>query len=374
MTSSSSAVSTAPSRTAVFKSQMAKVWRLSTPYFQSEDKWKARAMLAAIVALNLAGVYLLVLYNDWYRLFYDALENKNQPVFWTQLGRFTYIAFAMIILAVYKFYLTQLLEIRWRAWMTGHYLERWLANRSYYHLELARFAEPAAGATAAVPDNPDQRIQEDLNLFTTYTISLSMGLLNAVVTLVTFVGILWGLSGEFAFHFNGSEYVIPGHGRPAHQFRRQHPSARSGTGVLRRCAYGLGRHSGNQRTAAGPARRRGAARRPESKGRPWRQRAGQGPVRQRQVDAVSRLRRHLAVCQGPGGTAREQHVHSAVAVFPRSFWHRPGRQAAPWCRSPTGLRWRNSTRHVGSWKNRERPRRRGSGWPKYRLAKFRWSS
>jgi putative ATP-binding cassette transporter len=210
MTSSSSAVSRAPSRTAVFKSQMAKVWRLSTPYFQSEDKWKARAMLAAIVALNLAGVYLLVLYNDWYRLFYDALENKNQPVFWVQLGRFTYIAFAMIILAVYKFYLTQLLEIRWRAWMTGHYLERWLANRAYYHLELARFAEPAAGAITAPPDNPDQRIQEDLNLFTTYTISLSMGLLNAVVTLVSFVGILWGLSGEFAFHFNGSEYVIPG--------------------------------------------------------------------------------------------------------------------------------------------------------------------
>ncbi|APW36891.1 ABC transporter ATP-binding protein [Rhodoferax koreense] len=204
------------SRTSLFRRQMGKVWKLSAPYFQSEDKWKARAMLAGIVALNLAGVYLLVLYNDWYRLFYDALENKNQPVFWTQLGRFTYIAFAMIILAVYKFYLTQLLEIRWRAWMTGHYLERWLANHAFYHLELARFAEPDAGQhvptspTNATPDNPDQRIQEDLNLFTTYTISLTMGLLNAVVTLVSFVGILWGLSGGFAFSFNGSQYNIPG--------------------------------------------------------------------------------------------------------------------------------------------------------------------
>lgn len=200
------------SRSSLFRRQMGKVWKLSVPYFQSEDRWKARAMLAAIVALNLAGVYLLVLYNDWYRLFYDALENKNQPVFWTQLGRFTYIAFAMIILAVYKFYLTQLLEIRWRAWMTGHYLERWLANHAFYHLELARFAEPDAGqhVPTNTPDNPDQRIQEDLNLFTTYTVSLTMGLLNAVVTLVSFVGILWGLSGEFAFHFNGAAYNIPG--------------------------------------------------------------------------------------------------------------------------------------------------------------------
>jgi len=200
------------SRISTFKKQMAKVWALSMPYFNSEEKWKARILLAGIVALNLAGVYLLVLYNDWYRLFYDALENKNQPVFWTQLGRFTYIAFAMIILAVYKFYLTQLLEIRWRAWMTGHYLERWLSNHAFYHLELARFAEPDAGqdVPSKTPDNPDQRIQEDLNLFTTYTVSLTMGLLNAVVTLVSFVGILWGLSGGFAFSFNGSQYNIPG--------------------------------------------------------------------------------------------------------------------------------------------------------------------
>ena len=189
--------------------QTAKIWALSRPYFHSQEKWRARGLLAAIVALNLGGVYLLVLYNDWYRVFYDALQNKDQAVFWQQLGRFTYIAFALIILAVYRFYLTQLLELRWRAWMTGHYLERWLAHKAFYHLELARFSEGAA-APAGTPDNPDQRIQEDLNLFTSYTVSLTMGLLNAVVTLVSFVGILWGLSGGFAFSWQGSEYNVPG--------------------------------------------------------------------------------------------------------------------------------------------------------------------
>ncbi len=183
-----------------------KIWALSLPYFQSEEKWKARAMLAGIVVLNLAAVYMLVLINDWNRLFYDALQEKNQPVFWEQLGRFTYLAFAFIIIAVYKFYLTQLLEIRWRAWMTNNYLQRWLTGHAFYKLELARFA----GAGESTPDNPDQRIQEDLNLFTTYTVSLTMGLLNAVVTLASFVGILWSLSGSFGFTVGGTTYNIPG--------------------------------------------------------------------------------------------------------------------------------------------------------------------
>lgn len=198
-----------------FKLFCSRVWALSAPYFRSEEKWKARGLLLAIVLLNLAAVYMLVQLNDWNRLFYDALQNKDQPVFWTQLGRFTYLAFAFIIIAVYRFYLTQLLEVRWRAWMTAHYLQRWLAGHAFYKLELARFSvasNSAHGETGSInaPDNPDQRIQEDINLFTTYSISLSMGLLNAVVTLVSFVGILWSLSGAFAFTLGGASYSIPG--------------------------------------------------------------------------------------------------------------------------------------------------------------------
>mgnify|MGYP000603731739 CR=1 FL=1 len=189
-----------------FSAFLKRVWALSAPYFKSDEKWKARALLAAIVVLNLASVYMLVLLNDWNRVFYDALQNKDQAVFWQQLGRFTYLAFALIIIAVYKFYLTQLLQVRWRAWMTADTLKRWLADHAFYSLELARFS----GKPEATSDNPDQRIQEDINLFTTYTVSLSMGLLNAVVTLVSFVGILWGLSGNFSFALSGSSYSIPG--------------------------------------------------------------------------------------------------------------------------------------------------------------------
>jgi putative ATP-binding cassette transporter len=195
-----------------FKSFVSQAWALTRPYFASEKKWQARALLAAIVVLNLALVYMNVLFNDWNKLFYDALQEKNADVFWAQLGRFTYLAFAFIIIAVYKFYLTQLLEMRWRAWMTDHYLARWLSNQAFYKLELMRFTRQpdTDDSPASNPDNPDQRIQEDINSFTGYTISLSMGLLNAVVTLGSFVGILWSLSGGFAFTLGGSAYNIPG--------------------------------------------------------------------------------------------------------------------------------------------------------------------
>ena len=194
-----------------FTAFVKRVVKLAMPYFKSDEKWKARGLLLAIILLNLGTVYMAVQFNDWNGVFYDSLQNKNEPVFWQQLTRFTYLAFGSIAIAVYKFYLTQVLEMRWRQWMTTHYLQRWLSNQTFYKLELTRFSNTNAAAGNINTDNPDQRISEDVNQFTTQTISLSMGLLNAVVTLVSFVGILWGLSGAFTFAFGGNSYTIPGY-------------------------------------------------------------------------------------------------------------------------------------------------------------------
>jgi putative ATP-binding cassette transporter len=194
------------SRIAQTFSTLRRIFALAAPYFRSEEKWRARTMLVGIVALNLAYVYALVLFNQWYGRFYDALQNKDAGIFWREVGVFGWLAFANIAIQVLKFYITQLLELRWRAWMTRSYLSRWLADRTFYHLELARYAQEE-GRT---PDNPDQRIQEDMQMFTDSTMTLSMGLLNAVVTLVSFVGILWGLSGNFDFTLGGTTYQIAG--------------------------------------------------------------------------------------------------------------------------------------------------------------------
>jgi putative ATP-binding cassette transporter len=182
--------------------QLSRVWALSLPYFQSEEKWRARLLLGACVGLNLGMVYLMVLLNDWNRVFYDALQNRDAEVFWQQLGVFAGLATCFIIVSVYRFYLTQLLEIRWRAWMTRDYLQRWLSHHVFYRIEL----QSQPGNT----DNPDQRIQEDVQQFTSDTVDLSLGLLDASVTLLSFVGILWALSGGFSFQWQGAEYDIPG--------------------------------------------------------------------------------------------------------------------------------------------------------------------
>jgi vitamin B12/bleomycin/antimicrobial peptide transport system ATP-binding/permease protein len=190
------------------QSQARKVWALSLPYFQSNDKWKARLLLAAVMALNLAYVYLNVQFNDWNRVFYDAIQNKQADVFWKQMGVFCLLATFNIIVVVYRMYLTQILDLRWREWMTHHYLARWMQSKAYYQLELARFTQ--GSPLTALPDNPDQRIQEDAKLFTEYTISLTMGFLLAIVNIAAFVGILWGLSGGFEFKWDGNTYVIIG--------------------------------------------------------------------------------------------------------------------------------------------------------------------
>ena len=175
-------------------------WGLIAPYWKSNDKWMARGLLASVVILALGMVYLNVLFNDWNRDFYNALENKNFPVFKEQLWQFSLLAFIFILVAIYKIYLTQALEIRWRSWMTNQYMKDWLDNQSYYRIEQSGSA-----------DNPDQRIAEDLKFLTSGSLSLSLGLLSSVVTLISFIGILWSVSGPISFMLFEKEWMLPGY-------------------------------------------------------------------------------------------------------------------------------------------------------------------
>src|SRR2546428_337995 len=176
------------------------VWTLAIPYWFSEDRWPARGLLAVLVAMNLGLVYLNVLFNRWNNAFYNTLQDKNYGAFTHQLGVFTGLAATFIIVAVYQLYLNQMLQIRWRRWLTDHYLDAWLADRAYYRMQLV------GGST----DNPDQRIAEDLRLFVARTLALSLGLLSAVVTLASFIAILWGLSGAATLPLGATGLTIPG--------------------------------------------------------------------------------------------------------------------------------------------------------------------
>jgi len=177
------------------------LWRLTRPFWISEERWAARGLLAIVVALNLGIVFLEVLFNRWQNNFYNALQDKNITAFYNLLAYFSVLAAAFIAAAVYQLYLNQMLQIRWRRWLTDHYLANWIGDRTHYRMQL----------TDRGTDNPDQRISEDLALFVDKTLNLSLGLLSAVVTLASFVTILWGLSGALDFAIGGTGMHFPGY-------------------------------------------------------------------------------------------------------------------------------------------------------------------
>ncbi|HBF38064.1 MAG TPA: ABC transporter ATP-binding protein, partial [Firmicutes bacterium] len=176
-------------------------WKLIRDYWQSNDKWKAKGLLILIIALNLGDVYILVLLNSWNNTFYNALQKYDKTVFLHALGYFTVLAGVYIVISVYEQYFQQVLEIGWRRWMTDHYVRHWLSGQNYYRLQLLHNKT----------DNPDQRISEDIKMFVSTTLNLAIGCLKAVVTLGSFVVILWQLSGTLPIILGGHLWKISGY-------------------------------------------------------------------------------------------------------------------------------------------------------------------
>ena len=171
------------------------------PYWRSEDCWWAWGLLFVVVALTLGMVYVNVLFNQWNRAFFNALQDKNQAMFIHQIIRVAWLVGLFILFAVYQLYLSQMLEIRWRRWLTERYLRAWLADGAYYRMHLM----------ARETDNPDQRIAEDVHLLISHTLALFVGGLRALVTLATFVAILWTLSGTLTVPLAGFSIILPGY-------------------------------------------------------------------------------------------------------------------------------------------------------------------
>jgi putative ATP-binding cassette transporter len=183
------------------RSTLATVWRIAAPYFRSEDKLAGWGLLAAVIAIELALVGNSVLLNQWRNRFYTALQEKDWDGFVREIIVFSVLATVLVVLSIYQLYLNQWLQIRWRRWMTTKYLGEWLEGPNHYRMQLQGDAA----------DNPDQRITDDVKLFVEQTLNIGVGLLSAVVSLFSFVIILWGLSAAAPLHVFGSEFAIPGY-------------------------------------------------------------------------------------------------------------------------------------------------------------------
>ncbi len=180
---------------------IATIWRLSLPYFRSDDRWPGRILLAAVVGIELSLVAIQVILNEWYNRFYNTLQNHNWHAFVSAILFFCALAAVYTVLAVYQTYLNQWLQIRWRRFMTQSYLRQWLNSANHYRMQLLGDAA----------DNPDQRIADDLQMFVQYTLTISIGLLNSIVTLCSFIVILWNLSAHAPLTLFGARIDVPGY-------------------------------------------------------------------------------------------------------------------------------------------------------------------
>lgn len=163
-------------------------WQLAGPYFTFKRSWRPLLVFAALLVLTLFSVRMNVLFSFWYNGFYSALQALDQTAFWYLLGVFAVLATLHVLRSLLTFYVTQAFSIRWRVWLTERLTSDWMHGDAYYRGQF--LAEPV--------DNPDQRIELDVNAFVSNSVSLALGAVSALVSLVAFTGILWGLSAPLA--------------------------------------------------------------------------------------------------------------------------------------------------------------------------------
>ncbi len=177
------------------------IWKIARPFFTGEKKYYAIAMLCGIFALELGFIYLLVVLNYWYNDFYNALQDYNYPAFIFNIKKWLWLVGLLIVTFMSKFFLNLWLGLQWRIWMTHVYVQRWMDHNSFYGIKVL----------GDETDNPDQRISQDIDSFISSFLSLSIGLLSNIITIISFIGILWELSGELNFFIGDNHVTVHGY-------------------------------------------------------------------------------------------------------------------------------------------------------------------
>jgi vitamin B12/bleomycin/antimicrobial peptide transport system ATP-binding/permease protein len=175
--------------------------RLAAPFFASEERWKAWLITGGLIALTLFQIGIAIRLNIWNRDFFNSLESRDWSAFLYQMGLFALLASATMGVAVYQTYVKQLLQLRWRRWLTAKLVDRWLAEGRYYQL----------GFIGTGIDNPDQRISENTKHTTEQAVEFALGIFDKAVTLASFIGILWMVSGALDVSLGDWSFHIPGY-------------------------------------------------------------------------------------------------------------------------------------------------------------------
>ena len=160
-------------------------WMFAGGYLSPKRSIKPLLFFVLIVTLTLFSVRLSLVHSTWYNNMYTALQEFNQTVFWEQMILFCFIAGFSVAAALISYYLNQRFSINWIEWLNTELLEKWMDKRAYYKSQYM-------GNNL---DNPDQRIQQDIQSYVKTTLSLSTGVIDAVTSMISYTILLWGLAG-----------------------------------------------------------------------------------------------------------------------------------------------------------------------------------
>lgn len=160
-------------------------WMFAGGYLSPKRSIKPLLFFLLIVAMTLVSVRISLVHSEWYKNMYTSLQDFNQPVFWQQMGLFCVIATCAVTTALISYYLEQRFSIDWIEWLNDQMVDKWIDNRAYYKTQYV----------SANFDNPDQRIQQDVQSYVKTTLSLATGVIDAVTSMISYTILLWGLAG-----------------------------------------------------------------------------------------------------------------------------------------------------------------------------------
>jgi putative ATP-binding cassette transporter len=175
---------------------LATFWETALGFWRSG--WTAWLLTATIIAITLVNLFVQYRINVWNRHLFDALEKKDGSEVWTQALIFLPLTVANVSLAVAAIYTRMSTQQTWRRWLNARVLDRWITGGRYYQLTFI------SGDHA----NPEYRVADDLRVAVDAPVDFAVGLLNAVLSAVTFIGVLWFIGG--ALTIPGTSFTIPG--------------------------------------------------------------------------------------------------------------------------------------------------------------------
>jgi vitamin B12/bleomycin/antimicrobial peptide transport system ATP-binding/permease protein len=172
-------------------------WSSGLGFWNTRRAWILTISLAGVIILNIGVQYGL---NVWNRKFFDALENRDAAAAINQGLLFPVLAAASVLLGVFAVYFRMKTQRSWRLWLTNSVVDYWLASGRYFQLNLIHGDH----------GNPEYRIAEDMRIGTDAPVDFAAGLLQAVLSALTFVVVLWTIGGALTIPVAGNEITIPG--------------------------------------------------------------------------------------------------------------------------------------------------------------------